>query len=407
MTMTFNPPSDFYFAGIGTRKLNKNSSHVFMRYACAMAFAGGKVRSGHADGSDMSFEVGAKIAYDKMVELFGFKPGNYAKVMEIHLPWSGFNGQVKDEFAGYYHTNHPAAVAMAERFHPAWAHLGRGPRSMMSRNCNQVMGLDMATPARFIACETPDGAYDSTMTSSKTGGTGQAIRVADGHGIKVYNFKNPEHRAKILSWLSDMDIKLKAQYGFDTTELVDAFLASHTGLSQHQEGDLVRMADRGEVDVLVHGVNCQATMNSGIAKGVRETFPEAYAAYMKHKKGDRALLGQLDVVTVERVGKPVHIINAFTQFNYGRDPEALYVDYEAVRKAFKSIASQFDRKTKIGIPRIGAGLGNGCWVTISNIINQEMKHHNLVLVDLPDPALKNELDLPVSEAEEPAQIGLF
>ncbi len=406
--LTLQLPRSFYYAGIGTRKLNKASSHVFMRYACAMAFMGGKVRSGHADGSDMSFEIGAKIAYDKMAELLKLEPGKYSSVMEIHLPWSGFNGQEKNDFAGYHYTNHPAAVAMAERFHPAWEHLGRGPRSMMSRNCNQVMGLDMATPIRFVICETPDGAYDSTMTSSKTGGTGQAIRVADAHGIKVYNFKNPEHKAKILAWLDEVDLKLKALVGLTTSEMVDEYLQKNHGLPHRVEGDLVQLANRGEVDVMIHGVNCQGKMNSGIAKSVRETFPEAYTSYMKHKAGTRSLLGQLDIVDVERAGKSVKIINAFTQFNYGRDADVLYADYEAIRKAFKAIATQFDRKCKIGVPRIGAGLANGCWMTISNIIHQELKHHNVVLVDYPldNLSLTNEHAEPEIKAE-PAQIGLF
>lgn len=405
--MNFNPSADFYYAGIGTRRLNKNSAYIMMRYACAMAFKGGKVRSGHADGSDLAFETGAKIAYDMMVKLFGFEPGAYGRVLEIHLPWSGFNGQQKNEKVGYFHTNHPEAMAMAARFHPAWENLGRGPRGMMSRNSNQVMGLDMATPSRFIVCETPDGAYDSTMTSSKTGGTGQAIRVADAHGIKIYNLKNLEHRAKILDWLEQTDAALKKAYGVDTVEMVDTFLANHIGLSQRVEGDLVKMANRGEVDVLVHGTNC-FHMNSGIAKGVRETFPEAYALHANHRKGDKKLLGTIESVALDRGGKEVHIVNAYTQYNWGRDPEVLYADYEAIRKVFKAVAAKYDTTVRIGIPRIGAGLGNGCWVTISNIIRQEMQHHNLVLVDLPEHELTNEVDvdLPVQQ-EESAQIGLF
>jgi hypothetical protein len=111
-------------------------------------------------------------------------------------------------------------------------------------------------------------------------------------------------------------------------------------------------------------------MASGIAKGVRETFPEAYTAFMKHKKGDRKSLGLIDIVPVQRSGKKITIVNAFTQYNYGRDVDTLYVDYEAVRKSFKAVAQAFDTKVRIGIPRIGAGLGNGCWVTISNIIGE-------------------------------------
>jgi O-acetyl-ADP-ribose deacetylase (regulator of RNase III) len=255
-------------------------------------------------------------------------------------------------------------------------------------------------------CETPDGAFTKEMTSGKSGGTGQAIRVANAHAINIYNLKYNEHMNKIMAWLDDSEIKLQTKYGVSPKALVDEFLLTFNGINNRIEGDLVRMADRGEVDILVHGTNCQAKMASGIAKGVRETFPEAYAAFMTHRKGDRKLLGTLDVVPVQREGKTVNIVNAFTQLNYGRDADTLYVDYEAVRKAFKQVAATFDTKARIGIPRIGAGLGNGCWVTISNIIAQELRNHNLVLVDLPGNSLEMKTEYQEPERVE-AQMGLF
>jgi hypothetical protein len=44
-----------------------------------------------------------------------------------------------------------------------------------------------------VLCWTPDGAIDKT--GKKTGGTGQAIRLAVAHGVPVYNLARPDHRA--------------------------------------------------------------------------------------------------------------------------------------------------------------------------------------------------------------------
>ncbi len=65
----------------------------------------------------------------------------------------------------------------------------------MARNCYQVLGEDLSTPVDFVVCWTPDGA--ESETSRKTGGTGQAIRIAADLGIRVYNLKNRKSREEI------------------------------------------------------------------------------------------------------------------------------------------------------------------------------------------------------------------
>ena len=39
--------------------------------------------------------------------------------------------------------------------------------------------------------------------------------------------------------------------------------------------------DFKEHAIIVHGVNCQGKMNSGVAKAIREAFPVVYEEYMK------------------------------------------------------------------------------------------------------------------------------
>lgn len=382
MDFTF-PEYQGEYAGIGTRRLPRNSSILMMKFACCMAFAGYVVNSGGADGSDTSFETGAKIAYDAMVKMNqSLTAGAYGKVMNIFLPWQGFNGREGGRPQGYITSCPDEAKIITAPFHPNWARLKPQVQKLMSRNAMQALSEKLDKPVRFVMCETPDGAFTASMTNSGTGGTGQAIRIANHYGINVYNMKNLDHLKKVQEWIDYYDEKIQKLHGVSPVAMVDDFMKTFVGLNNRVEGNLVQMANRGEVDILVHGCNC-FHMNSGIAKSIRETFPEAYKAHQSLKQGDKSKLGNYTMATVERAGKPVHIINAYTQYTWGREPDVLYVDYEATRKVFEKIVNDFP-KGRIGIPRIGSGLGNGCWVTVSNIIKTQTKGRDLVLVDLPE-----------------------
>lgn len=43
-------------------------------------------------------------------------------------------------------------------------------------------------------------------------------------------------------------------------------------------GDLIQLALAGQFDVIIHGCNCFCTMGAGIAKAIRQEFPEANAS---------------------------------------------------------------------------------------------------------------------------------
>ena len=138
------------------------------------------------------------------------------------------------------------------------------------------------------------------------------------------------------------------------------------------EGDLIKLAQAGQFDVIIHGCNCQCTMGSGIAKTVREVFPDAYAVDCETTKGDRYKLGQYSHTSVDAdtdVGK-LYIINGYTQFNY--NPSMMNADYDAIRGVFKKVKKAFGGM-RIGYPMIGAGLAGGDWNIISAIIEEELE----------------------------------
>lgn len=146
-------------------------------------------------------------------------------------------------------------------------------------------------------------------------------------------------------------------------------------------GDLLLLAEQGQFDVILHGCNCFSTMGAGIAKVIKEKFPEAYQADLQTLSGDQAKLGEYSQARIQRANMEFIIVNAYTQFNWrGRGIKA---DYDAIQKIFKKIKTEFSG-LRIAYPLIGAGLAGGDWAIISKIINDALEGENHTLVKLPN-----------------------
>lgn len=133
---------------------------------------------------------------------------------------------------------------------------------------------------------------------------------------------------------------------------------------EYRKGDLFSAAEPGAI--IMHGCNAQGVMGSGVAKIVKERYPEAYEAY-KHftdKYLPSYLLGK--ALGIDIRNGPT-ILNAITQEHYGRE-NTRYVSYDAVAKVFDALAKIYGVNAVINMPKIGAGLGNGDWNVIESII---------------------------------------
>ena len=62
------------------------------------------------------------------------------------------------------------------------------------------------------------------------------------------------------------------------------------------KGDLIKLALENEFDVIIHGCNNFVNMGAGIAKTIKQHFPEAYRADLDTTKGDKNKL-TMDVCT--------------------------------------------------------------------------------------------------------------
>lgn len=143
------------------------------------------------------------------------------------------------------------------------------------------------------------------------------------------------------------------------------------------KGDLIKLALEVKFDVIIHGCNCFCTMGAGIAKSIREIFPEAYQADLNTEYGSKEKLGTISYVTVTRENHEITVVNGYTQYTSGSS--GVLVDYDAVQLVMREVKNLFTGK-RIGFPMIGAGLAKGDWSVIEEIIKTELEGEDYTLV---------------------------
>lgn len=143
------------------------------------------------------------------------------------------------------------------------------------------------------------------------------------------------------------------------------------------DGDLLE----SKADIIVHQVNCQGKMGSGVALQIKNKYPEVYRAYQKWceicGKHKDILLGRCQVVETHD-GKCV--ANLFGQLGYGYDGKQ-YTDLDALKRAMVKLKNlcNFENIT-IAMPyKIGSSRGGAAWEDVYAIIEEVFKDHNVEL----------------------------
>jgi len=148
---------------------------------------------------------------------------------------------------------------------------------------------------------------------------------------------------------------------------------------QYFKGDLLESG----CDVICHQTNCVGAMGSGIARQIRETYPETYEALRERFENGLAKLGECDFVELKSkdpYGPAItnnYVVNCYSQFDCW--PRGVrHTDYDAFRECCKKIKERFDGKNfRIGFPyKIGSALGGGDWEVMKQIIEEEFKDNN-------------------------------
>lgn len=155
------------YAGIGSRQTPANILEIMYLSAKDLARKSYICNTGACKGADQAFANGA-IEAKGQVQLF--------------VPWPSYE---KNWWTNKSNTtihvlqaNDVEAFNSVKQFHPASQNLSQAVSKLHARNFCIIRGV------QFIICWTPNGQI--------TGGTGQALRIAENYGIIVYNLGNQQ-----------------------------------------------------------------------------------------------------------------------------------------------------------------------------------------------------------------------
>ncbi|MNY85769.1 hypothetical protein D3C78_19690 [compost metagenome] len=143
-------------------------------------------------GIDVSTGGAFKIDHAAMK---GYRPGQKGKLY-VYLPWSTYNKEIIPVGAitrVYSPDTDGEWTASVLKYHPNPNALSRGVWALHARNYGIV-----ADP------EPVNAIFALPRTLTTLGGTGQGMRIGEGLGIPVYNFRKQDHVDKIYRWLEEV-----------------------------------------------------------------------------------------------------------------------------------------------------------------------------------------------------------
>jgi len=125
-------------------------------------------------------------------------------------------------------------------------------------------------------------------------------------------------------------------------------------------GDLL---EADGLDAIAHGCNCAGAMGAGIAVPIRKRWPSMFAEYRRRCTAGAFRLGD---VFAWRARDGV-VFNLGTQARPGS--RAMLPAIETAVAAMVAMAPELDVR-RIGVPRIGAGLGHLSWASVRGVLER-------------------------------------
>lgn len=128
-----------------------------------------------------------------------------------------------------------------------------------------------------------------------------------------------------------------------------------------------------DAKIICHQVNCQGVMGSGVAKEVRERYPNVYAEYRnkceQNKNYPARMLGTAQMIPIDAKGSR-WIANCFGQDRFGYDGKQ-YTSVGALMEAFQEVAKLAKMTgAKVAMPYgIGCVRGGANWIVVKKIID--------------------------------------
>ena len=163
---------------------------------------------------------------------------------------------------------------------------------------------------------------------------------------------------------------------------------------EYVTGDL--LADHtntdNELDAIAHGCNCVGIMGKGIALSIRHAYGEAMHADYRLRCMNGEFRPGDAYRWVPRPAKRPDLFNLATQYYPGANATVEAVLTSVMRMCSQAeatmAATYHPRPIRIGIPRIGCGLGGLEWGEVEVALELAVETYpliQLVVHDLPDP----------------------
>lgn len=116
---------------------------------------------------------------------------------------------------------------------------------------------------------------------------------------------------------------------------------------------------------ILHQVNCQNVMGSGVAKALYIKWPQVKSEYHEYCEQHMDRLGRVQGVIL---GNGQMVFNCFTQDTFGTTGK--HTKYWAVAEVFQRIAEVTEDES-VAIPYLyGCDLGGGDWNVVSALIEE-------------------------------------
>ena len=134
------------------------------------------------------------------------------------------------------------------------------------------------------------------------------------------------------------------------------------------DGDLVK---EKEYTIFCHQVNCAGVMGTGIAKQIKETYPEVFKEYKE--ECNESMLGKCQYV---KCSDGRYCVNMFSQKDIGHDKN--YTKYGALASCLNKLKSKLrisSKDIKVGFPcYIGCGAAGGDWAVVKPMLEEFAKN---------------------------------
>ena len=136
-----------------------------------------------------------------------------------------------------------------------------------------------------------------------------------------------------------------------------------------ERGDIV---NDDKYNIICHQTNCLGVMGAGLAGQIASRWP----AVKERDKDNCSKRNPLGSILVVRIEQKRFCVNMYGQYDYGRNPNKTYTDYNALQKALNELAARLNKsvipdKWTVCFPKgIGCGLAHGKWMVIRPMIEE-------------------------------------